>query len=178
MASFFFLNFSLERFKTDSIIKSLRKRSQILSNVKLGYNNKALLLTDAVTNADNPDDGTHTWPPEREHIKGSKVQSVRANKQRLPQAEMRLFHHTVLISNEGATTNTLEHELLKRVSFAENLKSPRKLHPHSSAAAEPFPGLSIHSSTKTFTWFLSLAITLISPTSTNLEKHFNFQSFH
>lgn len=147
--------------------------------MKLGYNNKALLLTDAVTNAKTTlMMGRTLDPPARERIKGSKVQSVRANKQRLPQAEMRPFHHTVLISNEGATANTLEHKLLKRVSFAENLKSPRKLHPHSSAAAEPFTGLSIHSSTKTFTWFLSLAITLISPTSTNLENHFNFQSFH
>lgn len=61
MASFFFLNFSLGRFKTGNIIKSLRKRSQVLSNVKLGHNNKDLLLTDAVTNAKTTlNDGTHT----------------------------------------------------------------------------------------------------------------------
>lgn len=61
MASFFFLNFSLGRFKTNSIIKSLRKRSQVLSNVKLGYNKKGLLLTNAVTNAKATlNDGTHT----------------------------------------------------------------------------------------------------------------------
>lgn len=68
MASFFFLNFSLGRFKTDSIIKSLRKRSQILSNVKLGYNNKALLLPDAVTNAKTTLMMGRTLDPPRENI--------------------------------------------------------------------------------------------------------------
>lgn len=69
MASFFFLNFSLGRFKT-GIIKSLRKRSFVLSHVKLGHNNKALLLTDAVTNAKTTlTDGLHTGHPARERTK-------------------------------------------------------------------------------------------------------------
>jgi len=67
--SFFFLNFSLGRFKTGRIIKTTRKKwSQVLCNVNLGHDTQCSPLhTEAVTNAktEHPDEKHHLHPRER-----------------------------------------------------------------------------------------------------------------
>lgn len=177
MASFFFLNFSLGRFKTDSIIKSLRKRSQILPNVKLGYNNKALLLTDAVTNAKTTLMMGRTLAPPRESISrvpyevcGQQAEAPLGQDEALPSHcayFKRGCHH------QHFRTRASEKGFICRESKITAQAPPAQL---SSSWAiyrsfNPLQHKNLH-------WFLSLAITLISPTSTNLESHFNFQSFH